>query len=129
MATPIHQEVHFDADPARVYEALADSRKHAAFTGAPAEISREAGGPFSTHGGVISGRVIELTRNRMIVEAWRVKGWEEGLYSIVRYRIEPKGSGTLLVLDHDGFPEGERDHLAAGWRSMYWEPLEKFVKG
>ena len=45
MATPIHQEVHFDADPARVYEALADSKKHTALTGAPAEISREAGGP------------------------------------------------------------------------------------
>jgi activator of HSP90 ATPase len=127
MAAPIHHEVDFEADPARVYEALADSHRHAAFTGAPAQISGEAGGPFSTHGGVISGRVIELARGRMIVEAWRVKGWEDGVYSIVRYRLEPKGSGTRLVLDHAGFPEAEREHLDAGWKSMYWEPLEKYL--
>jgi uncharacterized protein YndB with AHSA1/START domain len=127
MAAVIHQEVDFEADPARVYEALADSRRHAQFTGAPAEISSEAGGPFSTHGGVISGRVIELVRGRRIVEAWRVKGWEDGVYSIVRYQLEPRGSGTRLVLDHSGFPDGDRDHLDAGWKSMYWEPLEKYL--
>jgi len=127
MASPIHHEVHFAATTDVVYEALADSRRHAAFTGAPADISREVGGAFSTHGGVLSGRMIELAPGKRIVQAWRVKGWEEGVYSIVRYELREKDGGTLLVLDHAGFPDADRDHLDAGWKSMYWEPLEKYL--
>jgi len=124
---PIHHEVDFTASPASVYQALAESSAHAAFTGAPAEISDEAGGAFFTHGGAINGRVIELVPAIRIVEAWRVKAWEDGQYSIVRYELQPKGSGTHLVLDHAGFPEAEREHLDAGWKSMYWEPLTKYL--
>jgi activator of HSP90 ATPase len=127
MAAPIHHEVQFAATPETVYEALADSQRHAAFTGAPADISRDAGGMFSTHGGVITGRVIELARGKRIVQAWRVKGWEEGVYSIVRYELQARGGGTMLILDHAGFPEGERDHLDSGWKTMYWEPLKKYL--
>jgi uncharacterized protein YndB with AHSA1/START domain len=127
MADTIHQEVVFPVSPERVYEALIDSRKHAEFTGAPATISREAGGEISTHGGVIQGRNIELVPNRRIVQAWRVKDWEEGLYSVVRYEFKPEGSNTRLVLDHTAFPDAEKSHLESGWHAQYWEPLGKYL--
>jgi hypothetical protein len=38
------------------------------------------------------------------------------------FELEPVESGTRVVFDHAGFPEGERDHLAAGWDANYWEP-------
>ncbi len=124
----IHQEIDIKAAPGRIYKALTDEKQFSALTGnAPTEISREEGGPFSVFGGMIVGRNIELVPDRRIVQAWRVKNWEPGVYSTVRFELQPSGAGTRIVFDHAGFPEGERVHLESGWHSNYWEPLKKSV--
>lgn len=129
MSAPIHQEVVFDAPPDRVFSALMQSEQHSAFTGGPAEISAEPGGAFSCHGGVILGRTIEVAKDKRIVQAWRVKQWEEGVYSMIKIDLQPDGKKTRLVLDHTGVPEAARDHIDAGWHARYWEPLKKFLNG
>jgi activator of HSP90 ATPase len=127
MSTAIHHETVFKASPKRVFEALMDEKEHAAFTGAPATIAREAGGAFSTHGGQIVGRVVEVAPNRLIVKAWRVANWPEGVYSLVRYELKGEGGSTRLILDHTGFPDAARDPLEQGWKERYWEPLAKYL--
>ncbi len=122
----IHQEADFKASPQRVYEALLDAKEFSAFSGLPAEIRREAGGDFSCFGGHIVGRNVELVPNQRIVQAWRVVTWPEGAYSIAKFELKAQGSGTRLILDHVGFPEGLKDHLAAGWKEHYWERLQKY---
>jgi activator of HSP90 ATPase len=124
----IHQEVDFAAPPQRLYEALLDSKQFAALSGAPAEISREVGGAFSAFGGHIVGRNVELVPNKRIVQAWRPVTWPEGVYSIVRFEFKPQGSGTRLVFDHVGFPEGNHDSLAKGWEHHYWTLLRKCAR-
>jgi activator of HSP90 ATPase len=139
-AESIHQEVILKAELARVYEALTDAEKFqrvmllsaAAKSGmvqmtVPAEISREPGGAFTLFGGHIRGRHIELIPNERIVQAWRAGDWAIGTYSIARFELAKEGTGTRLVLDHTGFPVGQAEHLAAGWKGNYWEPLEKFL--
>jgi uncharacterized protein YndB with AHSA1/START domain len=140
-AEAIHQEVSFNAPPARVYEALTDAKqftKVVELSGAmqsmslgskPVEISREPGGTFSAFGGYITGRQIELVPAQRIVQAWRAGGWEAGVYSIARFELSAQGSGTKLVFDHTGFPQGQAEHLAAGWKGHYWEPLAKVLAG
>ncbi len=133
MANAIRQEVEFKASPPRVYDALLDAKQFSAFTGAPAQIQREAGGTFSCFGGIVTGRNIELVPQKRIVQAWRVKMWPDGLYSVVSFELEPKGSGTRLTMTHDGFPEGMRAHLNGempdgGWYRQYWEPLQKYLR-
>src|ERR1700693_802791 len=66
--TSLHQEVDFKASPQRIYEALLDAKQFAAMTGMSAEIDPKAGGAFSTFGGLIVGRNIELTPNQRIVQ-------------------------------------------------------------
>jgi activator of HSP90 ATPase len=127
LLTYLHQEVNMPANPQRIYDALLDSKQFAAFTGAPAEINREAGGAFSQFGGLIVGRNIEFLPNQRIVQAWRPASWDPGIYSIVKFELEARGSQTRIVLDHTGFPEGSFRHLNAGWHGHYWEPLKKFL--
>ena len=128
MAKPIHQEVVIKAPPQRVYAALTDAKRFSAFTGgAPAEISREAGGAFTCFGGMIQGRQIELVPGQRIVQAWRAGNWSPGVYSIVRFDLQDAGGQTRLVFDHTGFPEDQGEHLASGWNQMYWEPLKKYL--
>ena len=128
MSDAIHQEVLIEASPKRVYEALMDSRQHAEFTAnGAAEISRAAGGAWSAHGGHITGRNIELVPDRMIVQAWRVKDWPAGVYSVVRFELNGEGDRTRLVFDQWGAPPEQREHLAQGWTARYWEPLRKYL--
>jgi hypothetical protein len=43
-------------------------------------------------------------------------------------RADPEhNSGTVLIFDHTGFPDDNRDHLDAGWSSNYWDPLKKYL--
>jgi activator of HSP90 ATPase len=139
-AESIHQEPVFKANRKRVYDALTDANQFnkviqlsaAAKSGMspgakPAEISREAGGAFTLFGGYIMGRQIELVPNERIVQAWRTASWDPGVYSIAKFELVEQGSGTKIVFDHTGFPKGLGEHLAAGWKGNYWEPLEKFL--
>jgi activator of HSP90 ATPase len=125
--TSLHQEVVIKAEPRRIYEALLDSKQFAAFSGLAADIDRNPGGAFTMFGGLIAGRNVELTSNACIVQAWRPSHWEPSVYSIVRFDFKAQDGGTLVVLDHKGFPAGDYDSLYAGWTGHYFDPLKKFL--
>jgi activator of HSP90 ATPase len=139
-AESIHMENVFAASRKRVYDALTDAKQFneivklsaAVKSGmvkdmSPAEISREVGGTFNCFGGFIIGRHLELLPNERIVQAWRVSYWEAGAFSIVKFKLTEEGSGTKIIFDHTGFPNGDAENLAAGWKGNYWEPLAKFL--
>jgi activator of HSP90 ATPase len=134
----IHQEIVFKASRKRVYETLTDAAWFAKVVqlsaamqsgmapGAkPVELSRVAGGAFSLFAGHIVGRHIELVPDERVIQAWRVSDWSPGVYSIARFELSNQGSGCKLSLDHTGFPKGKGEYLAQGWKSNYWEPMEK----
>lgn len=140
-AESIHQEPVFKASRKRVYDALTDTKQFDKIvelsgvmksgmlppgTNKPTELSREVGGAFAIFGGYITGRQIELVLSELIVQAWREGSWDPGVYSIAKFELVEQGSGTKIVFDHTGFP-GAGEHLAAGWKAHYWEPLEKFL--
>jgi activator of HSP90 ATPase len=136
-AEAIHQEVIFKASRRRVYEALTDTKQFnkvvqlsaagSSLGTAPTEISHEVGGAFSLFGGHIVGRHIELAPNERIVQAWRVVTWSPGIYSIAKFELSERDSGSKLIFDHTGFPKGQAQHLAEGWKANYWNPLEKYL--
>jgi activator of HSP90 ATPase len=135
----IHQEPIFTASRKRVYDALTDAKqfdKVIQLSGVmqtmhlpdkPAEISREEGGAFKLFGGYITGRQVELVPNERIVQAWRTGGWGPGIYSIAKFELVEQGSGTKIIFDHTGFPQGEAEVLASGWKAHYWNPLDKLL--
>jgi activator of HSP90 ATPase len=132
MSNSLRQEVVIKSSPKKIYDTLLDGKRFSEFSGAPAEIDPKSGGAFSCFGGIITGRNIELLPHQRIVQAWRVKMWPEGLYSIVKFEFQPQSSETWLIMDHVGFPEEMRAHLNGeeangGWHRQYWEPLKKYL--
>ncbi len=89
----------------------------------PARIGREAGASFSIFGDFVSGRILELIPDTRLVQAWRPQDWPAGVYSIVKFELVEDGADTLLVFDHTGFPAGQAEHLAQGWKLNYWQPM------
>ena len=139
-AESIHQEPVIKASRKRVYEALTDAKQFNEITKiiaakepaislekSPTVISPDVGGAFSLFGGIILGRHVELVPDTRIVQAWRVAYWAPGIYSIARFELVEQGAGTKIVFDHTGFPKGDAETLASGWKAHYWEPLGKFL--
>jgi len=137
----IRQQILFTASRKRLYDALTDAKQFdqvarlsAAMQGGmppgakPTRLSSTPSSEFALFGGHIVGRQIELVANARIVQAWRAGNWDPGSYSIARFELIEQGSGTQLLFEHTGFPKGQSEHLAAGWKENYWEPLEKFLK-
>lgn len=140
-AEAIHQERVFKAKPQRVYRALTETAEFdkvvklsaavqqspMALGSKPTVVSAQAGGAFSAFGGYVTGRQIELVPNERIVQVWRSGSWKPGEFSLARFALMADGENTKLIFDHTGFPAGQAEHLAEGWRVNYWEPLEKYL--
>jgi activator of HSP90 ATPase len=138
-AEAIHQEINFNAAPARIYAVLtdaalfqhlqsfSDAMKSLDVRAHPVGISSKPGGAFSLFADYIVGRQIELVPGQRIVQAWRVASWAPGSYSLARFELVAQGTVTRLLFDHTGFPVGNAEHLAAGWHLNYWEPLRKVL--
>jgi uncharacterized protein YndB with AHSA1/START domain len=123
----ITQSVKVKASPDEVYDALINSKKHAAFTGSPARMSEVVGGKFTAGEGYITGKNLELVKGKKIVQEWSTSEWPKG-YPPSRLEITlTKGKdGTLLRMVHSKVPAEQKDYYADGWRSFYWEPLKAY---
>jgi activator of HSP90 ATPase len=138
-AESIHQEVSFKAARVRLCAALMDPAQFDRITqlsnatrsfpaGAPpTEISPGVGGAFVLFGGYVTGRHLELVPGERLVQAWRAGGWPAGAYSICDFRFVDEGTGTRIVFDHVGFPDGAGAGLASGWYEHYWNPLTRLL--
>jgi uncharacterized protein YndB with AHSA1/START domain len=127
----IHQEVLVDAPPQRVFELLTTGSLFSAATGMPADITDREGDSFSAFGGRIEGRQVDLGPGQRVVQAWRFRrahpsAWAPGVYSIVRFALEPDGDATRLVIDHTALPTEWVEHIASGYAAFYGDPIARF---
>jgi len=120
----IRQSVTFKASPKTIYEMLMDSRKHAAFTGSKAKISRKVGGKFTAYDDYISGTNLELVPNKKIVQSWRGNDWPEGHFSQATFAFKAVKGGTRLTFIQTGVPAEQYEGIKKGWIEFYWEPMK-----
>jgi uncharacterized protein YndB with AHSA1/START domain len=124
----IAQAVTLPGSPAAVYAALLEENQHAAFTGEAAQIEPRIGGSFTCYGGYIEGVNVALVPARLIVQAWRSKGWPKGFYTLVTFALAGAGRGkTKLTFTHLGVPASDFKAKSSGWRTHYWEPLQRYL--
>lgn len=129
MCKTIKQRVKLAAEPAAIYELLADSRKHSLLTGRKATISRKVGGTFSIGENEVTGVNVDLVPARRIVQAWRHRRFPEGIYSMAAITLTatPNG-GTELVLTHRGVPKDLIPETERAWREYYWSAIKAYLK-
>lgn len=128
----IRQSATFKATPHTVYEALMNAKKHAAFTGDVAKISRKVGGKFSIFGGGLHGKNLELVADKKIVQDWAcdMDGWPKGHYSAATFRLTKKTkNSTRLEFLQTGVPASCAKSIAQGWHDYYWAPMKQMLEG
>ena len=132
----IHQEIDFKQTPQQLYQTLLSSKAFSdciaksfhGFSTTSAKIDSTVGGTFSVFDGHIIGRILELVPDERIVEAWRVVDWPAGIYSITKFEFKQQDSGTHLIFEHVGFPQGLKEHLSIGWQQHYWDALNNYFQ-
>ncbi len=128
MSKAIKQTVTFKTVPHAVYEALMDEKKHAAFTGGKAKISRKIGGKFTIYGGDIEGKNLELEPDQKIVQSWRYSDWPEGHYSRATFSLEATEKGTRLTFTQTDVPDDKYEDIKQGWKDYYWGPMKEMLE-
>jgi len=128
MCKTIKQRVKFKADPATIYDLLADSRKHSAITGRSASISTKIGGTFTLGESEVTGINVDLVPGRRIVQAWRHRRFPEGIFSMAAVTLKPTpDGGTELVLIHRGVPKDLIPETEQAWRDEVWSRMKAYL--
>lgn len=107
---------------------LMDSKKHSDITGAPASISRRAGGKFTAYAGSLEGVNLELVPDTKIVQAWRADDWPAGHFSRAVFSFKATVDGTRLTFTQSGVPEPYYEDIRQGWHDFYWTPMKKLLE-
>ena len=124
----IRQSANFKATPHDVYEALLDSKKHSRFTGGEASISRKVGGRFTAYDGYITGKNLELIKDKKIVQSWRASDWPAGADSVATFILSTGKNETKLSFTQTNIPAEQAESIANGWKEYYWEPMKEMLE-
>ena len=117
-------------EPDVLFDAWLDSRAHAAFTGAAAQIDPQIGGGFTAWDGYIQGKTVALEGRRKIVQSWRTTEFADGdIDSVVELVLKPGRLGTRIVLRHTEIPDGQGQKYAEGWQDYYFTPMSAYFEG
>lgn len=129
MATKIlRQKITFAASAGVVYDMLMESKKHAAFTGGSARISKKIGGSIEAYDGYITGKNIELVPGKKIVQEWRASDWPDGCMSRVSFVFKKLSSKTTqLLFTQVGIPQEFYNDIRDGWIEHYWDKMKESI--
>jgi len=131
MPRTILQWVEFkNTKPQALYNLYMNAKKHSIATGALAVISVNEGENYSTHGGYIGGKNLQLIKNKLIVQTWRAQGWnKKDADSTLIIYLESKGNDTILHMTHANIPDEHVESITKGWFNHYWDPWKKYLSG
>lgn len=126
----LQQSIYLPASPHDVFEALADEKRHAAFTGQKVTLERKVGGAFSGFGGNVSGKITAIEPDKRLAMSWRTRGWQPGYYSGLELTLAPllDGRWTELTLVQSEIPANAFDESSAAWRDLYWVKLAPYLR-
>jgi activator of HSP90 ATPase len=115
------------AEPEEVYGALTNPATIQLWSGEPAEMSTVPGSEFSLWDGSISGRNIEFTEGKKIVQEWFFGDQEA--QSIVTIILHQDKKGTSVELRHSNIPDEDYSDIVEGWNEVYFGALQDFYQG
>ena len=119
MSSSFRTAIEIDAPPDRVFDYFVEPEKLVRWMGDFARLDATAGGVFSVdiNGVLIRGSYVRVERPHLIEIAWGEAGNEAmppGSTSLV-VRFTPRGSGTVVELEHTGLSQRESSKHAIGW--------------
>ena len=127
MAESLNFTIQLPVYPERVYRAWLDGGELGKITGKPAKVESRDGGKFSALNGGVEGEILSRTPHDKIVQSWRTSDFPAGSQaSNVELRFEPTCTGTELVLNHTGIPDGMSQKMLSLWENEILRPISRY---
>lgn len=116
--------------PAKViYNAWLNSKQHTEMTGGEALVTSKLGGKFKAWDGYITGKNIELIKDKRIIQAWRSSEFAKNdLDSLLVVNIEDVTGGCKVTISHSQIPKGQGTNYKQGWVDFYFLPMKAYFK-
>lgn len=129
MPRTVTMGVDLPASAARLYRMYLNPREHAGFTGAPVRIAARAGAPFVAFGGALSGTILQLVPNRLIVQSWRSTQFAKAdIDSTLVLSFWAQGRGARIELTHVNVADSDFASVSEGWSKYYWIPWRAYLQ-
>ena len=118
------------APPEQLYDMYLDSESHSAFTGGAVTIEGRAGGPFRAFNGALTGTILHVEPQRLIVQTWRSSAWPaDAVDSVLVLTFWPDEAGARVELIHANVPDSDFAGISEGWQKYYWTPWRAYLTG
>jgi activator of HSP90 ATPase len=118
------------APPEQLYDMYLNAESHAAFTGAPVTIEPRPGAPFRAFDGALTGTILHVDPQRMIVQTWRSSTWPaDAIDSVLVLTFWPDQAGARIELVHVNVPVEDFVGISEGWQKYYWTPWRAYLTG
>jgi activator of HSP90 ATPase len=131
MAKTITQKVLFKNTTTKVlYKMYMNEKTHSIVTASPAKITPKEGSKFSAHNGSITGKNLQLLKDKLIVQSWRINDWDvQAIDSTFILSFEQNGKDAVLTMVHANIPDQHVKHIDKGWKDYYWTPWKMHLAG
>ena len=131
MAKTIVQEVVFqNTTPHTLYDLYMNADMHSLIAGGLVTIDDKEGTAFSAHGGYITGKNLQLVKDKLIVQSWRTLGWDPAATdSTFIIYLEQNGNDVAITMTHANIPDEHVVSIEKGWFGHYWGPWRQYLAG
>jgi uncharacterized protein YndB with AHSA1/START domain len=129
MPRSVTMAVDLPASPARLYRMYLNPSEHAAFTGAPVKIAARAGARFVAFNGALSGTILQVVANRLVVQSWRSTQFaRKELDSTLILTFWRHNNGARIELTHVNIADSDFAGVSEGWSKYYWVPWRAYLQ-
>ncbi len=128
MPRMIQSAAFLPASPDRLFDMYLDAVTHAAFTGAPVEISAQPGARFRAFDDRLSGTILHVSPKRLIVQTWRSINFAPvDVDSTLILSFWPQGDGGRIELVQVNVSDQDYAGVSQGWEKYYWTPWREYL--
>jgi uncharacterized protein YndB with AHSA1/START domain len=94
------------------------------------QVDLKVGGQYHFFSGETMGKFTYIDSPNILEYTWRQMEWQpDWADSLVRWELQPSGTGTQVHLVHNQFPnQQERDSHDEGWNVYFLEPMQEWLE-
>src|SRR4030095_8709394 len=121
MAKTITQKIVFRNIPvATLYNTYMNAKEHGVSVGVIAKIQNKEGAKFSAHDSYVTGKNLQLIKDKLIVQSWWASDWSKShVDSTFILFFEQMDNDSIINMVHANVPEKHFAGVEEGWSDYY----------